>query len=61
MEEKSDGELEELNEFYESHKNIPSLGNEAAKPHVIEDYNAHMAFTDKSDRIANSCGIARRT
>ncbi|XP_023726519.1 piggyBac transposable element-derived protein 4 [Cryptotermes secundus] len=33
----------------------------AIKPHVIEDYNAHMGFVDKSDRMVNSYGIARRT
>jgi hypothetical protein len=33
----------------------------AVKPHVIEDYNAHMGFVDKSDRMVNSYGIARRT
>jgi hypothetical protein len=34
MEEESDEELEELNEFFEPRKNISSSGNEAAKPHV---------------------------
>jgi len=29
--------------------------------HVIEDYNAHMGYVDKSDRMVNSYGIARRT
>jgi hypothetical protein len=33
----------------------------AVKPHVIEDYNAHMCFVDKSDRMVNSYGIAQRT
>jgi hypothetical protein len=33
----------------------------AVKPHVIEDNNAHMGFVDKSDRMVNSYGIARRT
>ena len=33
----------------------------AVKPHVIEDYNAHMGYVDKSDRMANSYGISRRT
>jgi hypothetical protein len=31
------------------------------KPHVIEDYSAHMGFMDKSDRMVNRYGIARRT
>src|SRR5215469_5043098 len=33
----------------------------AVKPRVIEDYNAHMGYVDKSDRMVNSYGIARRT
>jgi hypothetical protein len=33
----------------------------AVEPHVIEDYNAHMNFVDKSDRMVNRYGIARRT
>jgi hypothetical protein len=33
----------------------------AVKPRVIEDYNTHMGYVDKSDRMANSYGIARRT
>ena len=34
---------------------------QAIKPCVVEDYNAHMGFVDKSDRMVNSYGIARRT
>jgi hypothetical protein len=30
------------------------------KPHVIEDYNAHVDFVDKSDRMVNSYGSACR-
>ena len=33
----------------------------AVKPCVIEDYNVHMGYVDKSDRMVNSYGIARRT
>jgi hypothetical protein len=33
----------------------------AVKPCVIEDYNAHMGFMDKSDRMVDSYGIACRT
>jgi len=33
----------------------------AVKPRVIEDYNAHMGYVDKLDRMVNSYGIARRT
>jgi hypothetical protein len=39
---------------------VDEAGN-AVKPHVIEDYNTHMGYVDKSDRMANSYGIARRT
>jgi hypothetical protein len=31
------------------------------KPHVVEDYSAYLGLVDKSDRIVNSYGIARRT
>jgi len=31
----------------------------AVKPRVIADYNAHMGYVDKSDRMVNSYGIAR--
>jgi hypothetical protein len=31
------------------------------KPRVVDDYNAYMVFVDKSDRMVNSYGIARRT
>jgi hypothetical protein len=61
MEEQSDEELEELNEFFEPRKNISSSGNGAVKPHVTEDYNAHMGFVDKSARMVNSYGIGQRT
>jgi hypothetical protein len=61
MEDESDEELKELNELFEPHKNILSSGNETVKPHVTEDYNAHMGFEDKSDRMVNSYGNARRT
>jgi len=33
----------------------------AVKTRVIEDYNAHMGYVDKSDKMVNSYGIARRT
>ena len=32
----------------------------AVKPRVIEDYNTHMGYVDKSDRMVNSYDIARR-
>jgi len=31
----------------------------AVKPSVITNYNAHMGYVDKSDRMANSYGITR--
>jgi hypothetical protein len=34
---------------------------QAIKPRVVEDYNAHMVFEEKSDRMVNSYGTARRT
>jgi len=33
----------------------------AVKPPVIEDYSAQLGYVDKSDRMVNSYGIARRT
>jgi hypothetical protein len=33
----------------------------AIRPRIVEDYNAHMGFVDKSDRMVNSYGTARRT
>ena len=41
--------------------NFVDESGHAVKPHVIEDYNTHMGYVDKSDRMANSYGIARRT
>jgi len=33
----------------------------AVKPHVTEDYNAHMGYVDKLDGMLNSYGTARGT
>jgi hypothetical protein len=33
----------------------------ALKPAIMEDYNRHMGYVDKSDRMANSYSISRRT
>jgi hypothetical protein len=33
----------------------------AIKPHIVEQYNTHMGYDDKSDRMSNSYGICRRT
>jgi hypothetical protein len=41
--------------------NFCDESGQAVKPRVIEDYNAHMGYVDKSDRMVNSYGIARRT
>jgi hypothetical protein len=41
--------------------NFRNQSGHAVKSHVTEDYNAHMSFVDKSDRMVNSYGIARRT
>jgi hypothetical protein len=41
--------------------NFRDESGNAIKPRVIKDYNAHMGFVDKSDRMRNSYGIARST
>ena len=41
--------------------NFTDESGQAIRPRVVEDYNAHMGFVDKSDRMVNSYGIARRT
>ena len=41
--------------------NFTQESGQAIRPHVVEDYNAHMGFVDKSDRMVNSYGISRRT
>jgi hypothetical protein len=41
--------------------NFVDEAGQAVKPHVIEDYNTHMGYVDKSDQMANSYGIARKT
>ena len=30
----------------------------ALKPAIVEDYNGHVCYTDKSDRMANSYSIS---
>lgn len=39
---------------------VDEFGN-AIKPKVIQDYNTHMGYVDKSDRMVNSYGITRKT
>ena len=41
--------------------NFTQESGQAIKPRVLEDYNAYMEFVDKSDRMVNRYGIARRT
>jgi len=41
--------------------NLTQESGQAIKPCVVEDYNAYMGFVDKSDRMVNCYGIARRT
>jgi hypothetical protein len=41
--------------------NFGDESGHAIKLHVIEDYNAHIGFVDKFDRMVNSYGIAQRT
>ena len=41
--------------------NFTDESGQAIKPRVVEDYSAYMGFVDKSDRMVNSYGIARRT
>ena len=42
-------------------RNFTQESGQAIKPHAVEDYNAYMRFVDKSDRMVNCYGIARRT
>jgi aryl-phospho-beta-D-glucosidase BglC (GH1 family) len=41
--------------------NFTDESGQAIRPRVVEDYSAHMGFVDKTDRMVNSYGIARRT
>jgi hypothetical protein len=47
--------------------NPPAEGNfceesgNALRPEIVEHYNQHMGYIDKSDRMANSHSIGRRT
>ncbi|PNF35737.1 hypothetical protein B7P43_G16133 [Cryptotermes secundus] len=40
--------------FFDEHGN-------AMKPAIVVDYNTHMGYVDKADRMANSYSISRRT
>jgi len=41
--------------------NFCSEGGKAIKLQTVMDYNHHMGFVDKGDRMANSYSISRRT
>jgi len=47
--------------------NAPAEGNfcndngKAIKPQIVADYNRHMGYVDKGDRMTNSYSINRRT
>ena len=41
--------------------NFTDESGQAIRPHVVEDYNAHTGFVDKSDRMVNSYGTACRS
>jgi hypothetical protein len=36
-------------------------GGKVIKPQIVMDYNRHMGYVDKGDRMANSYSIGRRT
>ena len=40
--------------FWDEHRN-------AIKPAIVADYNRHMGYVDKADRMANSYTTSRRT
>jgi len=41
--------------------NFTQESGQAIKPHIVEKCDAYVGFVDKSDRMVNSSGIARRT
>jgi hypothetical protein len=41
--------------------NFCNEGRKAIKPQIVMDYNCHMGYVDKGDRMANSYSISRRT
>ena len=41
--------------------NFYNEGGKAIKPQVVMDYNHHMSYVDKGDRMAKSYSISRRT
>jgi len=41
--------------------NFCKKGEKAIKPQIVMDYNHHMGYVDKGDRMANSYSISRHT
>ena len=41
--------------------NFCNEGGKAVKPQIMMDYNHHMGYVDKGDRMANSYSISLRT
>jgi len=41
--------------------NFCNEGRKAIKPQIVMDYNHHMVYVDKGDRMANSYSISRHT
>ena len=41
--------------------NFCNEGGKAIKPHIVMDYNHHMGYVNKGDRMANSYSISCRT
>jgi hypothetical protein len=41
--------------------NFCNEGGKAIKPQIVIEYNRHMGYVDKGDRMANSYSISRRT
>ena len=41
--------------------NFCNEGGKAIKPQIVTDYNQHMGYVDKGDRMANSYSISRCT
>ena len=41
--------------------NFCNEGGKAIKLQIVMDYNRHMVYVDKGDRMANSYSVSRRT
>jgi hypothetical protein len=41
--------------------NFCNEGGKVIKPHIVMECNHHMGYVDKSDRMANSYSLSRRT